>query len=118
MPDYQIAIYELVAIVLALPLSYLLAYITKKWVEKATAYQKHLDHLFITCWNGRRDHEYYAWQQVLFKILSESPSDKELKYVVKKLKSTDKNSYLSGSYINESGHLNINENPPIIKIDE
>jgi len=117
MLEFQIAIYELVAVVLALPLSYGLAYLSKKWVDKLTAYQNQIDHLFITYWNGRSEDEYYAWQQVRFQLLSETPSKKELKYVHRKLKNTDKSTYLSGSYISKSGRLKMNENPPIIHID-
>lgn len=111
------AIYELVAIILALPLSYVLAYLVKKWAYKFTAYQNEIDRLFVTYWNGRPEDEYNAWLKVRRTMLNTSASKKQLKYIDKNLRKVNRNTYISGSYIGDDGEIIINENAPVIRIE-
>lgn len=113
----QTAIYELVAVILALPLSYGLALFVKKWANKFTAYQNEIDRLFVTYWNGRPEDEYYAWLKVRQTMLNASPTKKQMKYIDKNLKKVNRNSYISGSYIGDDGDITINENAPVIRIE-
>lgn len=113
----QIAIYELVAVILALPLSYLLAYVIKRWAYKFTAYQNEIDRLFVTFWNGHPEDEYNAWLKVRRTMLNASPSKKQMKYIDKNLRKVNRNHYISGSYIGDDGEITMNEDAPIIRIE-
>ena len=113
----QIAIYELVAVILALPLSYLLAYVIKRWAYKFTAYQNEIDRLFVTFWNGRPEDEYNAWLKVRRTMLNASPSKKQMKYIDKNLRKVNRNHYISGSYIGDDGKITMNEDAPVIRIE-
>jgi len=113
----QSAIYELAAVILALPLSYALAFLLKKWAYKFTAYQNEIDRLFVTYWNGRPEDEYNAWLKVRRTMQNASPSEKQMKYVDKNLRKVNRNNYISGSYIGDDGEIRINENAPVIRIE-
>ena len=56
------AIYEIIGLILALPLSYALAYLSKKYTY--STYKDELEKLFQIFWNGEEDDQLNAWLRV------------------------------------------------------
>ena len=105
----QLAIYELAALVLAVPLSYALAWLVKQWAERVNQYQENLDRLYFNYWNGSPEDELNAWYKVRQTIKRHNPREKELKYIDKKIDRLNRNDFVSNSFITRDGDLTLEE---------
>ena len=99
------AIYEIVGLIIALPLSYTMAALAKKF--STITYKEELDHLFYFYWNGEADDEQNAWLKVLQLISSKKGSRKKIKYIINKLQLLNKQDYQSHYIVTDSGELKI-----------
>ena len=99
------AIYEIVGLIIALPLSYTMAALAKKF--STITYKEELDHLFYFYWNGEADDEKNAWLKVLQLISSKKGSRKKIKYIINKLQLLNKQDYQSHYIVTDSGELKI-----------
>lgn len=99
------AIYEIVGLIIALPLSYTMAALAKKF--STITYKEELDHLFYFYWNGEADDEQNAWLRVLQLISSKKGSRKKIKYIINKLQLLNKQDYQSHFIVTDSGELKI-----------
>ncbi|WP_232802895.1 hypothetical protein [Gracilimonas amylolytica] len=71
------AIYEFVAFILALPLSYALAWAARKYTF--STYKDEVDRLFAAVWNGEEEDELNAWLKV-YRIYLDKRSPKKKRY--------------------------------------
>jgi len=99
----SLAIFEFIAILIALPLSYGLAWYFRK--SKKKSYMNEVDRMFHRYWNGKPDSELYAWQMVRRHYLYSDTPQKYLKYIGGKIESLNNSDLLSSYYIDEAGNL-------------
>lgn len=95
------AIFELVAVILAVPLSYLMAWLVKYYSRPG--YREEVDSDFQKEWNGRPEDEYYAWLRLRRKYLRQDVPDKYIRHIQMRLTSVHKRDHLSNSAVGEFG---------------
>lgn len=96
------AIYEILGFILALPLSYAMAALAKKY--SVQSYKDEIDRLFTAYWNGNDEDELYAWLRVR-QLLSGTKDEKKLQYIDKKIKELNKNKIYGSASVNEKGEV-------------
>lgn len=97
------AIFELVAVILAVPMSYLMARIVMYYSRPN--YRNEIDTEFQKEWNGRPDDEYYAWVRLRRRYLQEDCPPKHLKHIKERMSSVNKRDNLSNISINSKGAI-------------
>lgn len=100
-------VFELLGLLIALPVSYLLAY----WFKKTgyIKYQDELDKLFLLNWNGQPEDEMYAWFKVRSYINESQANSRKLRYIEKKIREVNKNHLYSKTRISIDGEILIAE---------
>lgn len=97
------AIYEIIGLILALPLSYALAYLSKKYTY--STYKDELEKLFQIFWNGEEDDELNAWLKVKNLIPQSDIKDKRVKFINKKIREINKANIYSDQLIESNGDI-------------
>lgn len=97
------AIFELVAVILAVPFSYLMAKLVKYYSRPN--YRNEVDTDFQKEWNGRPEDEYEAWLRLRRKYLRQDVPGKYLDHIRMRLSSVNKRDHLSNVSVNEDGEL-------------
>ena len=108
------AIYEIIGLILALPLSYALAYLSKKYTY--STYKDELEKLFQVFWNGEDDDELNAWLRVRNLIPQSDNNDKRVKYINRKIREINKANIYSDSSVDSTGEVKT-KTAEIIKTD-
>jgi|AntRauTorcE11897_2_1112592.scaffolds.fasta_scaffold01515_10 hypothetical protein len=101
MTDY--AIFELVAVILAVPFSYLMARLVKYYSRPN--YRNDVDTDFQKEWNGKPDDEYEAWLRLRHKYLRQDVPGKYIDHIRMRLSSVNKRDHLSNMSVSENGDL-------------
>lgn len=96
------AIYELVGFILALPLSYAMAYFARKYSKHT--YKDETDRLFAAIWNGEEEDELNAWLRVK-QIFLQKKAPKKMRYIQRKIDSLNKQSIYGDQYVTEKGEI-------------
>ncbi|MFN1833722.1 hypothetical protein AB2B38_000560 [Balneola sp. MJW-20] len=96
------AIYEILGFVLALPLSYAMAYLARKYSKQT--YKDEMDRLFSAYWSGKEEDAMYAWLRVR-QLLSSRRDEKKIRYIDKKISELNKNEIYGSSSVNEKGEV-------------
>ncbi|MFO7845042.1 MAG: hypothetical protein R6V27_00665 [Balneolaceae bacterium] len=104
------AIFELVAVIFAVPLSYLMARLVKYYSRPG--YREEVDSDFHKEWNGRPEDEYYAWIRLRHKYLRQDVPDKYLSHIHMRISSVNKRDHLSNTAVGENGLIETNEETP------
>ena len=99
----ELAVFELLLLLFALPLSYILAKFFKK--HNTSVYKTEIDQMFHKFWNGKPEYELYAWQMVRRHYLGQDTPKKYMKYINNKILSLNRRDILSQFYIDEKGLL-------------
>lgn len=102
------AIYEFVAFILALPLSYALAWVARKYTF--STYKDEVDRLFAAVWNGEEEDELNAWLKV-YRIYLEKRSPKKKRYILSNINSLNKQTIYSSVLVDEKGNLKQGPDP-------
>lgn len=97
------AIFELVAVVLAVPFSYLMARLVKYYSRPN--YRNEVDTDFQKEWNGKPEDEYEAWIRLRNNYLRQDIPSKYLKHIEMRLSSVNKRDHLSNISVGEDGQL-------------
>ena len=97
------AIFELAAVILAVPMSYLMARIVMHYSKPD--YRNEIDTEFQKEWNGRPDDEFYAWIRLRMKYLQEDCPPKYLKHIKERISSVNKRDHLSNISVNSEGSI-------------
>ena len=97
------AIFELIAVALAVPFSYLMARLVK-YLSRPN-YRNVVDTDFQKEWNGRPEDEYEAWIRLRSKYLRQDIPYKYLKHIEMRLSSVNKRDHLSNMSVGEDGQL-------------
>lgn len=99
----QLALFELLLILFAVPLSYILATFFKKY--NASTYKNEIDHMFHKFWNGKPEYELYAWQMVRKLYFELDTPKKYMKYIDNKIISLNRRDILSQYYLDKKGKI-------------
>lgn len=99
--DY--AIFELVAVVLAVPFSYFLARVVNYYSRPN--YRNDVDTDFQKEWNGKPDDEYEAWLRLRRRYLRQDVPGKYLDHIRMRISSVNKRDHLSNLSVSETGTL-------------
>ena len=103
MSETNIAIFELVALLIAIPLSYVLAYFVKRFTSNT--YEDEVLKLFSFYWNGEPEDEIYAWMKVRYVLESREDAKKKIEYVNKKIELLNKQPLYGSWEVNSKGEL-------------
>ena len=103
MPEPEIAIFELVALLIAIPLSYVLAYAVKRLTSNT--YEDEVLKLFSLYWNGQPEDEMYAWMKVRSVLESREDAHKKVQYVNQKIDRLNKQPLYGSWEVNSEGDL-------------
>lgn len=96
------AIYEILGLIISLPLSYAMARIAK--IYTFDTYKDEVDRLFAATWNGKEEDELNAWLKVKSIYLSKK-APKKKKYISKRIQELDHYKLLSRSYVDDEGKM-------------
>jgi hypothetical protein len=102
------AIYEFVALILALPLSYAMAWLAKKYTY--ATYRDEVDRLYTAVWNGDEEDELNAWLKV-YRIYLNKKAPRKKKYILNKIETLNKQPIYSSVIVDASGHLKYHSAP-------
>jgi len=97
------AIFELVAVILAVPLSYLMARIVMYYSRPG--YRNDIDTEFQREWNGRPEDEFYAWVRLRRRYIQEDCPPKFLKHIKIRMNAVNKRDNLSNIAVNDKGAI-------------
>jgi hypothetical protein len=95
------AIFELIALFIAPPLTILVGGIIRKFFKSTI--EQDLYKLFHRYWDGQNENELYAWQMVKNQILNSSRDPIKLKRVEEKIESCRKSKLLSKIKVTSDG---------------
>jgi hypothetical protein len=96
------AIYELLGFILALPLSYAMAYLARKYSRDT--YKDELRRLYSAVWNGEEEDELNAWLKVKQIFLNKN-APKKKRYIQKMINELNKQNLYSETIVDEKGRL-------------
>ncbi|MEQ8525298.1 hypothetical protein [Gracilimonas sp.] len=96
------AIYEILGFILALPLSYTMAWFARKYSRDT--YKDELERLFSAMWSGREEDELNAWLRVK-QIFMDKKAPKKMKYIHKKIEELNKQNLYSKSMVDDKGRI-------------
>lgn len=97
------AIFELAAVIFAVPFSYLMAKLVKFYSRPN--YRNEVDTDFQKEWNGKPEDEYEAWLRLRCKYLQQDIPVKYLKHIRMRVSSVNKRDHLSNVSVSENGEL-------------
>lgn len=97
------AIFELVAVILAIPFSYFMAQLVKYYSRPN--YKNDVDTDFQKEWNGKPEDEYEAWLRLRRKYIRQDVPGKYLDHIQMRLSGVNKRDHLSNTSVNERGDL-------------
>lgn len=103
MESVQYAIFEIVALLIVIPLSYILAYLVKRFT--ADTYEDELLKLFGLYWNGEPEDEIYAWMKVRMILMNREENKKKVRYVNQKIERINKQSLYGTWEVTSKGEL-------------
>lgn len=103
MESIRYALFEIVALLLVIPLSYVLAYVVKRFT--ANTYEDELLKLFSFYWNGEPEDEIYAWMKVRYILENREDAQEKIQYVNLKIDRLNKQPLYSNWQVNSSGEL-------------
>ena len=106
------AIYELIGFILALPLSYGMAYFARKYSRDT--YKDELHRLYSAVWNGEEEDELNAWLKEK-QIFLDKKAPKKKKYIQKRINELNKQNLYSNTLVDEKGRLKVSERSEPIK---
>jgi hypothetical protein len=110
------AIYEFIGLLLALPLSYLFAWIVRR--DRPRTYKDELQRMFHVQWNGEPEDEYYAWLRVRMFFPDNPKNEKKLRYIDKQIRGLSRYRLYSETMISREGELLQSEELPADKSDQ
>jgi len=99
------AIFEIVAVILAIPMSYAMARVVQYYSRPN--YRNDIDTDFQKEWNGKPEDEYYAWIRVRRRYLYQDSPAKHLRHINERLASVNKRSNLSNVLVDDKGELRV-----------
>jgi hypothetical protein len=94
------AIYEIFAVIFSIPLSYLMAYLVKKYSK--TDYKEEVDRLVSAIWNGNEQDELNAWLKVSL-LFKDKKAPRKKKYIKNRINRLDKHRIKGHTFVNEDG---------------
>lgn len=97
------AIFELVAVILAVPFSYFMARLVKYYSRPN--YRNEVDTDFQKEWNGKPEDEFEAWLRLRRKYLRQDVPGKYLDHIRMRMSSVNKRDHLSNISVSENGEL-------------
>lgn len=103
MPETEVAIFEFVALLIVIPLSYVLAYFVKRFTSNT--YEDEVLKLFSFYWNGEPEDEIYAWMKVRYILESREDAQNKIRYVNRKIEHLNKQPLYGSWEVNSSGEL-------------
>lgn len=103
MPEINLAIFELVALLIVIPLSYVLAFFVKRFT--ANTYEDEVLKLFSFYWNGEPEDEIYAWMKVRYVLEHREEAKKKIQYVNQKINNLNKQPLYGSLKVNNKGEL-------------
>lgn len=106
LPDF--AIYELAALFISVPLSYILARVIK--MVRRNTFEDDVKTLFFIYWNGTEEDEIYAWYKVRHVLLKREKENRKIQFVERKIAEINKQRLYGDMSVTESGLL-IDEKP-------
>ncbi len=98
-----LAVIEIITIVLAIPLSYLMAHYFKK--ISANDYRDQIDSDYLREWNGESDDEYYAWIRIRHRYINQDSPGNYFRYIDGKMGEITKRGMLSTFSISKGGDI-------------
>ncbi|HKK44299.1 MAG TPA: hypothetical protein VJ964_02175 [Balneolaceae bacterium] len=96
-------IYEIIALIIAIPLSYLSARLIK--IIRRNQSEDDVRTLFFIYWNGKEEDEIYAWYKVRHVLLKREKENRKLQFVERKISEINKQRLYGEMSISESGEL-------------
>lgn len=99
----EYAIFELAAVILAVPFSYFMARVVKYYSRPG--YREEIDSDFHREWNGRPEDEYYAWLRLRRSYLQHDVPPKHLEHIKMRIESVNKRGHLSNLCVNQNGRV-------------
>ncbi|PWN07519.1 hypothetical protein [Rhodohalobacter mucosus] len=102
----QLAIIEIILLMMALPLSYAMAY----WMRELSKpdFRDDIQSEFLREWNGEPDDEYYAWLRLRNMYRQRDSLPKHIHYIQDQISKANKRSMLSGYSVSEKGKVTEN----------
>ncbi|MCC5912875.1 MAG: hypothetical protein JJU46_00750 [Balneolaceae bacterium] len=97
------AIFEVVAVVLAIPMSYFLSRIVKHYSKPG--YRNEIDSDFLREWNGKPEDEYYAWIRLLRRYRKQDSPKEHYSHIKMKISMLSRRDMLSGMSVTEKGDV-------------
>lgn len=104
MHQISLAIYEILGFILALPLSYAMARLARKYSKHT--YKDELDNLFMAFWSGKEEDELYAWLRVK-QIFQHKKAPDRMKYIQKKISELNKKELYSSTFVDGKGEIQL-----------
>lgn len=99
----QLAIFELIAVVIAPPLTVFFGWFIKRFFSHSL--QDELNHSFHKYWDGRPENERYAWQMVKRQILNTTRNEEKLKRIDQILANMHGFRYASSLKVDQEGRV-------------
>lgn len=103
MEPTHLAFFEIAAMLIVIPLSYVLAYLVKRFT--ADTYEDEVLKLFGFYWNGEPEDEVYAWMKVRSILREREGSQKKVHYVNQKINQMNKQALYGSWQVNGEGEL-------------
>ena len=103
MESTQFALFEIAALLIVIPLSYVLAYLVKRFT--ANTYEDEILKLFSLYWNGEPEDEIYAWMKVRSILKEREGSQKKIRYVNQKINDMNKQALYGSWQVSGKGEL-------------
>ncbi|WP_020403162.1 hypothetical protein [Gracilimonas tropica] len=94
------AIYEIFAFIFAIPLSYGMAYLVKRF--SSNNYKTEVDRLVSAVWNGEEEDELNAWLKINL-LFRDKKAPQKKKYIRYRIKQLEKHKIKSNAFVNEQG---------------
>lgn len=103
MESTQLALFEIAALLIVIPLSYVFAYLVKLFT--ADRHEEEVVKLFSFYWNGEPEDEIYAWMKVRSILREREDSQKKIHYVNRKIAHMNKQSLYGSWQVSGEGEL-------------
>lgn len=103
MESTRYAIFEITALLIVIPLSYVLSWFVKRFT--ANTYEDELIKLFGFYWNGEPEDEIYAWMKVRTVLQNRENGKKKVRYVNQKINRLNKQPLYGSWEVNSNGEL-------------
>ena len=102
----RFALFEILLLMMALPLSYAMAY----WMRELSKpdFRDDIQSEFLREWSGDPDDEYYAWLRLRNRYMQRDSLPKHILYIQDQIGTANKRAMLSGFSVNEKGNVKDN----------